>query len=87
MVDVPKWTRLFIHKVAESEGLEVDGKSLDKFEKYCNEEITDDDLSVQRIYSDKDIVIIKKKKPNKSGTKIGICGKPCHQRDNCSGNN
>ena len=33
MVDVPKWTRLFIHKVAESEGLEVDGKSLDKWSK------------------------------------------------------
>ena len=61
MVDVPKLTRLFVHKVAESEGLEVDEKPLDDFEKYCNEEITDDDLTVQRIYSDKNIIVIKKK--------------------------
>ena len=61
MVDVPKWTRLFVNKVAESEGLEVDEKSLYDFEKYCNEEITDDDLPVQRIYFDKNIVVIKKK--------------------------
>ena len=60
MVDVPKLTRLFVHKVAESEGLEVDEKPLDDFEKYCNEEITDDDLPVQRTYSDKNIVIEKR---------------------------